>query len=324
MASQVVSTGEWRYHHYDGQGNCILLTDISGAIREQYDYDAFGMPYVYSVGGVTLGAAAQWGNRFLFTGREWLSDLRIYDYRARQYQPELGRFLQPDPKEFSAGDYNLYRYCHNDPVNKSDPTGLKDDERFQEDFQWKAAAHFDSANKGQGLFQVRVSEPGRVYGEGPPGAARGKVNWSETGERNIPREYVRSDDGKEDLDARTYSELRISASSDAYGKLDTLNVVVNQDVEYASMKNGKALTPDQLASTRRKEPDHYNEIHAWGLDEGRDIARSIARQYSGRSAIGAVHAAETALRPKFEQAVKDSHNAHDLPWHDHRFYDRPR
>jgi uncharacterized protein RhaS with RHS repeats len=42
------------------------------------------------------------------------------------YQPELGRFLQPDPKEFAAGDYNLYRYCHNDPVNKSDPDGLVD------------------------------------------------------------------------------------------------------------------------------------------------------------------------------------------------------
>ena len=40
------------------------------------------------------------------------------------YQPELGRFLQPDPKEFEAGDYNLYRYCGNDPINKTDPTGL--------------------------------------------------------------------------------------------------------------------------------------------------------------------------------------------------------
>ena len=33
-------------------------------------------------------------------------------------------FLQPDPKQFAAGDYNLYRYCHNDPVNKTDPLGL--------------------------------------------------------------------------------------------------------------------------------------------------------------------------------------------------------
>jgi RHS repeat-associated protein len=123
VASQV--SGEWRYHHYDGQGNCILLTDIGGNIREQYDYDAFGMPYFYSAGGNTLAAAAQWGNRFLFTGREWLAELRIYDYRARQYQPELGRFLQPDPQEFAGGDYNLYRYCHNDPVNKSDPSGLE-------------------------------------------------------------------------------------------------------------------------------------------------------------------------------------------------------
>ncbi|MEN3369318.1 MAG: hypothetical protein V7609_1461 [Verrucomicrobiota bacterium] len=88
------------------------------------------------------------GNRFLFTGGEWselgsrdidgqaerpserarasqwLSDLKLYDYRNRMYQPELGRFLQPDPKQFAAGDYNLYRYCHNDPINKTDPMGL--------------------------------------------------------------------------------------------------------------------------------------------------------------------------------------------------------
>jgi uncharacterized protein RhaS with RHS repeats len=37
--------------------------------------------------------------------------------------PQLARFLQPDPKQFAAGDYNLYRYCHNDPINKTDPTG---------------------------------------------------------------------------------------------------------------------------------------------------------------------------------------------------------
>ena len=121
VASQ--AGGVWRYHHYDARGHCILLTDASGGILEQYDYDAFGQPYFYTAGG-TRATTSMYGNRFLFTGREWLQDLRIYDYRARQYQPELGRFLQPDSKEFEAGDYNLYRYCHNDPVNKSDPTGL--------------------------------------------------------------------------------------------------------------------------------------------------------------------------------------------------------
>ncbi len=116
--------GQWYNHQYHARGHCLLLTNSSGAIQEQYDYDAFGMPYIYNAAGTSLGNSGGVGNRFLFTGREWLKDLRVYDYRNRVYQPELGRFLQPDPKQFEAGDYNLYRYCHNDPVNKSDPSGL--------------------------------------------------------------------------------------------------------------------------------------------------------------------------------------------------------
>ncbi|MEY2501722.1 MAG: hypothetical protein QOI07_2056, partial [Verrucomicrobiota bacterium] len=124
---EIVASIRWgwdvAYHHYDASGHCTLLTNSAGNIREQYDYDAFGYPYFYDAAGNNVGYSL-FANRFLFTGREWLSDLKLYDYRNRMYQRELGRFMQPDPKHFAAGDYNLYRYCHNDPVNKSDPTGL--------------------------------------------------------------------------------------------------------------------------------------------------------------------------------------------------------
>jgi RHS repeat-associated protein len=131
--SNNTSTGEQAFHHYDARGHCTLLSDSSANILEQYEYDAFGQPYFYDASGNSIGSSdlfhqwqgySQFGNRFLFTGREWLPDVRLYDYRNRMYQPELGRFLQPDPKEFGAGDYNLYRYCHNDPVNRTDPFGL--------------------------------------------------------------------------------------------------------------------------------------------------------------------------------------------------------
>jgi RHS repeat-associated protein len=123
-----VVTSQYGFHQYDARGHCILTTDISGNMMEEYDYDAWGKPHFYSGSSWwswDLGYS-EFGNRFLFTGREWLSDLGVYDYRNRLYHPELGRFLQPDPKEFGAGDYNLYRYCHNDPINSTDPTGLVD------------------------------------------------------------------------------------------------------------------------------------------------------------------------------------------------------
>ena len=135
VVSANLFSGQLVYHRYDGLGNALILTSDGGALLEQYFYDAFGSPYIYDASGNNL-SYSPFGNRFLFTGREWLSDLKLYDYRNRMYQPELGRFLQPDPKEFSAGDYNLYRYCHNDPVNRSDPFGLQDEKKVKVDI-WR-------------------------------------------------------------------------------------------------------------------------------------------------------------------------------------------
>src|SRR5690606_36991177 len=73
------------------------------------------------------------GNRWMFTGREWLGQVGLYDYRNRVFSPEVGRFLQCDPIRFSAGDINIYRYCHNRYVVLTDPYGL---------IEWSEAVSF--------------------------------------------------------------------------------------------------------------------------------------------------------------------------------------
>jgi len=100
------------------------LTDTSGVPVEYVRYDAFGKPALTDAYSFPR-ATSFYGNRLLFTGREYLPELAIYDYRNRQYLPELGRFLQLDPIRFEAGDNNLYRYVANNPVNLVDPLGLR-------------------------------------------------------------------------------------------------------------------------------------------------------------------------------------------------------
>ena len=55
--------------------------------------------------------------------REYECDTGLYYFRARYYDPEMGRFLTKDPIGLAGGDTNLYRYCGNDPVNCVDPRG---------------------------------------------------------------------------------------------------------------------------------------------------------------------------------------------------------
>jgi len=110
------------YYHHDGLGSTVALTNSSGNVIESYLYDVYGKPTVLNASNTIITASA-FGNRFLFTGREWIRRIGIYDYRNRIYSPDLGRFLQTDPIRFDAGDVNIYRYVFNTPVNWVDPSG---------------------------------------------------------------------------------------------------------------------------------------------------------------------------------------------------------
>lgn len=59
----------------------------------------------------------------------------LYYYRARYYDPKIGRFISEDPIKFEAGP-NFYTYVDNNPTNYTDPTGLEAGSEGQ--WQWRA------------------------------------------------------------------------------------------------------------------------------------------------------------------------------------------
>jgi RHS repeat-associated protein len=126
----VSNNGTPYFYFPDRNGNISAVLNLAGGVAEFYRYDRFGLPTFYGpAGGMLTGT--QIGNRFLFTGREWDAGVGLYEYRHRGYNPVLGRFMSEDPKGFDAGDYNLYRYCGNDPLDLSDPMGMQPEGAWQ-------------------------------------------------------------------------------------------------------------------------------------------------------------------------------------------------
>ena len=97
------------------QGSVIALVDSAGQFSAQYRYDAWGNL-------ISSEGEMKEVNTYLYTGREYDWDTGIYYYRARSYNPEVGRFLQRDPAEMVDGP-NMYVYCGGEPVNRVDPFG---------------------------------------------------------------------------------------------------------------------------------------------------------------------------------------------------------
>lgn len=101
------------FYHSNSLGSTIALTDANGNIVEEYSYDAYG----------NVNAVSTVGNPYLFAGRSFSQEIEAYYYRARTYNPFMGRFLQRDPFAF-VGGMNLYEYVASNPINYIDPYGL--------------------------------------------------------------------------------------------------------------------------------------------------------------------------------------------------------
>jgi RHS repeat-associated protein len=100
------------YYASDHLGSVGDVTDSAGGVVVTRRYDPWG---TLLAGSATAGYA--------YTGRDWEPETGLYYYRARYYEPTLGRFLSEDPIGLSGGT-NFYSYVYGDPTNLIDPLGL--------------------------------------------------------------------------------------------------------------------------------------------------------------------------------------------------------
>lgn len=113
----------------DHLGTINEIIDVSGNLVQRYVYSPFGkILKLEDASGQELTSPII-ENIYTFTGRELDSESGQYYFRARYYDPSLGRFLSSDPDAGAVLNpithINKYAYVGNNSTNNIDPDGKK-------------------------------------------------------------------------------------------------------------------------------------------------------------------------------------------------------
>ncbi|MCL5772787.1 MAG: hypothetical protein M1536_00200 [Firmicutes bacterium] len=85
----------YHYSHSDGQGSVMGLTDDSGAITDQYQYEAWGNP-----ANLPNPPPNQTYNPYHYTGQQVDPSTGLYYLRNRYYDAQAGRFISENVNYF--------------------------------------------------------------------------------------------------------------------------------------------------------------------------------------------------------------------------------
>jgi len=102
------------YVHTDHLGTPIALTDEAGAVQWKASYTPFGKAIV------EVNNIAQ---DIRFPGQYFDQETNLHYNYFRDYDPEIGRYIQSDPIGLNGG-INTYGYVLGNPINGIDPFGL--------------------------------------------------------------------------------------------------------------------------------------------------------------------------------------------------------
>lgn len=120
---------QMRYWHKDHLGSVAAVTDGAGSVMERLAYEPFGKRRQINGAHDQVGAIDAVTTKRGFTGHEHLDEVDYIHMNGRIYDPDIARFLSPDPTVpyfHHLQSFNRYSYTRNNPLNRVDPNGFSD------------------------------------------------------------------------------------------------------------------------------------------------------------------------------------------------------
>ncbi len=215
-------TFRYEYQYTDNTGNVVMaFTDMDGngtitpasEVIQQSSYYSFGMR-MEGLNTLQIGVE----NKYKFGGKELQDELGLneLDFGARFYDPAIARWGCIDPMADAAPNWTPFRYCFNNPITVTDPTGMIESNDFTENEDAQSGISTQTVTPKYAYIGVTQKDGSIVYdwvkvdgggsggggksggGSGSSGGGTGSSGGGSSGDNSNPPPTV--------LDAKTEAE----------------------------------------------------------------------------------------------------------------------